>query len=87
MTIRKEKQDAAEKIAARAFAKSYLQSLIPNVLDNLASNGYFFEKIEKEIESQVLPYLTAEVEKSLKKQETARAIVDGIILSLTVRSY
>ncbi|KAJ3304523.1 Radial spoke head protein 3 [Kappamyces sp. JEL0829] len=85
LAIQKEKQDVAEKIAARAFAKSYLQSLIPNVLDSLASNGYFFEKIEKEIESQFLPYLTGEVEKSLKKQETARALADDIIRSAIAR--
>lgn len=77
LTAQKEKLEVAEKIEARAFAKSYLQSLIPNVLGGLASNGYFFEVIEKEIESQLLPWLTTEVEKNLKKQQTARAIADG----------
>lgn len=75
--IQKEKEEVAEKVAARAFAKSYLQTLIPNVLDSLASNGYFFEKIERELESQFLPWLSTEVEKSLKKQQVARAVADS----------
>lgn len=79
LTIQKDKQEVAEKVAARAFAKSYLQTLIPDVLDTLASNGYFYEKIEKELDMQFIPWLNNEVEKSLKKQQTARAIADGTI--------
>lgn len=77
MSIQKDKQEVAEKVAARAFAKSYMQNLIPDVLDTLATNGYFYEKIEKELESQFLPWLNGEVEKSLKKYQTARALADG----------
>ncbi len=84
IAIQKEKSEVSEKIAARAFAKSYLQSLIPSVLDTLATNGYFYDKIENELESQLFPWLTAEVEKSLKRQQTARAIADGIITFLII---
>ncbi len=84
LAIQKEKQEVAEKVAARAFAKSYLQTLIPNVLDSLASNGYFFDKIEKEIESQCLPWLTGEVEKNLKRNQTARAVADGTLKLLNL---
>ena len=37
--ILKEKQDITEKIAARAFAQSYLNTLVPTIFDNLM---YFF---------------------------------------------
>jgi hypothetical protein len=79
LAIQKEKQIVAEKIAARAFAQSYLQNLVPVTLDSLATNGYFYNEIEKELETEFLPWLTAEVQKSLQKYTTARAIVDGII--------
>jgi hypothetical protein len=74
----KEKKEVAEKVAARAYAKSYLQTLIPTVFDNLASNGYFYEKIQSELESQILPWLSNEVGKSLKRHELCTKITDGI---------
>jgi hypothetical protein len=39
-------QDIAQKIAARAFAKSYLQDLVPSVFNNLRENGYFYDAVE-----------------------------------------
>jgi hypothetical protein len=44
-TIQSE-QDVAQKIAARAFAKSYLQDLVPSVFNNLRDNGYFYDPVE-----------------------------------------
>ncbi|KAJ3130522.1 Radial spoke head protein 3 [Nowakowskiella sp. JEL0407] len=77
--ILKEKQEVAERIAARAFAQSYLQNLLPAVFDSLATNGYFYDTVEKEIDSMFLPWLTAEANKSLDKSNTARSLVDDII--------
>jgi molecular chaperone DnaK (HSP70) len=76
--LEKEKLEVAEKIAARAFAKSYLQNLVPSVFDKLANNGYFYEKIVLELESQFMPWLTSEVEKGLKKQDLCQRLVDGM---------
>ncbi|KAI9203051.1 radial spoke 3 protein [Polychytrium aggregatum] len=81
LRILKEKQEAAEKIAARAFAQSYLQNLVPSVFDSLATNGYFYDVVEKEVESLFLPWLTGEVEKSIESQRTARILLDDIIYS------
>ena len=39
-------QDVAQKIAARAFAKAYLQDLVPSVFNNLRENGYFYDPVE-----------------------------------------
>ncbi len=44
--LRKEKE-TAEKIAARAFAQSYLSDLVPSVFGTLADNGYFFDPVER----------------------------------------
>jgi hypothetical protein len=77
--ILKEKQEAAEKIAARAFAQSYLRDLIPSVFDSLSANGYFHDIVEKEVEMEFLPWLAGETEKSMAKLLDAQAIVDDII--------
>lgn len=77
IAIQKEKQEVAEKIAARAFAQSYLKTLIPATLDKLATNGYFYEEVEKEIDTEFLPWLTREVQSSVHKYNIARSITDG----------
>ena len=46
--LRKEKE-TAEKIAARAFAQSYLADLVPTVFGTLSDNGYFFDPVERGI--------------------------------------
>lgn len=43
---RREESDMAEKVAARAFARSYLQDLIPAVFKNLRENGFFYDPVE-----------------------------------------
>jgi len=44
--VRKEKE-TADKIAARAFAHSYMADLIPSVFGNLTNNGYFYDAVER----------------------------------------
>ena len=44
--LRKEKE-TAEKIAARAFAQSYLADLVPSVFGTLSDNGYFYDPVER----------------------------------------
>jgi hypothetical protein len=78
--VLKEKQDATEKIAARAFAQGYLQSLMPTVWENLSNNGYFYDKIEKEIETETLPWLTNGVLKNIGSLSKAQTIIDGILI-------
>nr|KAJ3423213.1 Radial spoke head protein 3 [Polyrhizophydium stewartii] len=86
LRILKEKQEVAEKIAARAFAQSYLNTLIPSVFESLATNGYFYDVVEKEVEISVLPWLTSEVEKNIERHILSRRIVDDLI-RVHVRSF
>ena len=44
--LRKEKE-TADKIAARAFAQSYLADLVPSVFGSLSDNGYFYDPVER----------------------------------------
>ena len=84
LRLLKEKQEATEKIAARAFAQSYLNSLIPNVFESLSTNGYFYDHIEKELESGVLPWLTSEIEKGIETHNLSKKLVDGNFKAMIV---
>ncbi|XP_033504989.1 radial spoke head protein 3 homolog [Epinephelus lanceolatus] len=76
--LQKEKE-TAEKIAARAYTQQYLADLIPAVFTSLRSHGYFYDPVEKDIETNFLPWLMSEVNNSLEKRHTARAVLDTII--------
>ncbi|XP_078619811.1 radial spoke head protein 3 homolog B-like isoform X1 [Branchiostoma floridae x Branchiostoma japonicum] len=76
--LRKEKE-TAEKIAARAFAQSYLADLIPSVFGTLADNGYFFDPVERDVESGFMPWLMETVEKAIDKSVLGRTMVDVLI--------
>jgi len=39
--------ETSEKIAARAFAQSYLADLVPSVFGMLSENGYFYDPVER----------------------------------------
>ncbi|KAI8999461.1 radial spoke 3 [Gaertneriomyces semiglobifer] len=81
LKILQEKQEVAEKIAARAFAQSYLQNLVPSVFQSLTTSGYFYDVTEREVESQFLPWLTEEVQKSVDRVSVARNSLDGRSMS------
>ncbi|KAK7494520.1 hypothetical protein BaRGS_00014173 [Batillaria attramentaria] len=53
--LRKEKE-TADKIAARAFAQSYLADLVPSVFGTLSDNGYFFDPIERVVARRIELY-------------------------------
>ena len=40
-------KETAEKIAARAFAQSYLADLVPSVFGTLSEHGYFYDPVER----------------------------------------
>jgi len=44
--MRKE-AETCDKIAARAFAQSYLVDLVPSVFGMLFDNGYFYDPVER----------------------------------------
>ncbi|KAL5035484.1 hypothetical protein RTP6_003168 [Batrachochytrium dendrobatidis] len=81
LSILKDKQEVSEKIAARAFTQSYLNGLIPSVFENLATNGYLYDVVEKEMETSVLPWLTNEVKQKMDQYTLSCKIVDDLIRS------
>lgn len=72
-------QDVAQKIAARAFAKAYLQDLVPSVFNNLRENGYFYDPVEHEIETSFMPWLMNQTLTQVNQLVLGRTILDSII--------
>ncbi|KAG9344649.1 hypothetical protein JZ751_010334 [Albula glossodonta] len=82
--LRREKE-TAEKMAARAFARQYLMDLLPSVYTTLQDNGYFFDPVERDVETTFLPWLMTQVNSTLEKHYVARAVLDMIIRDVTQR--
>ncbi|GCB78050.1 hypothetical protein scyTo_0017695, partial [Scyliorhinus torazame] len=82
--VLKKEKDTADKIAARAFAQSYLADLIPTVFSTLRDNGYFYDPVERDVEKVFLPWLMGEVKTSIEKRILGRTMLD-IILHLIFR--
>ncbi|VDL59462.1 unnamed protein product [Hymenolepis diminuta] len=67
------RKETIEKIAARAFARVYIEPLIPNVYEQLHMNGYF------KIEEDFIPGLLDDVSEELNRERAYRLVVDSII--------
>lgn len=72
-------RETADKIAARAFAQSYLADLVPSVFSTLRINGYFFDPIEREIEENFMPDLLDEVAGEMESRVMARVMLDSLL--------
>ncbi|KAM4040308.1 radial spoke head protein 3 homolog isoform 1-T2 [Anomaloglossus baeobatrachus] len=72
-------KETAEKVAARAFAQQYLADLIPSVFSSLRDNGYFYDPVERDVETGFMPWLMGEVTKALERNELGRTVLDLLI--------
>ncbi|NWR65815.1 RSPH3 protein, partial [Bucorvus abyssinicus] len=79
MQLLQKQKETAEKIAAQAFARHYLADLIPSVFNNLRESGFFYDPIERDIETEFLPWLMTEVEETLERKVLARTVLDSLI--------
>ena len=73
-------RETAKKVAARAFAKSYLTDLVPSVFDALTAHGYFYDHVEREITGEFIPWLMGEVRVDLSGTVDARRLLDDVIM-------
>ncbi|XP_069708134.1 radial spoke head protein 3 homolog [Phaenicophaeus curvirostris] len=82
MQMLQKQKETTEKIAARAFAQHYLADLIPSVFNNLRDSGFFYDPIERDIETEFLPWLMTEVEETLEKKVLGRTMLDSLICAV-----
>ena len=57
----KKRKDTEDKIAARVFAKNYAQSLMPSVMEDLKSKGFFNDRVSRDIFKEFMPKLINDV--------------------------
>lgn len=78
-------KETAEKLAAKAFAKSYLSDLVPSVFNNLRENGYFFDPVERDIEVGFMPWIINQTLKELDNVLVGRTLLDLLIKEVVTR--
>ncbi|XP_028253570.1 radial spoke head protein 3 homolog [Parambassis ranga] len=83
--VLEEEKEIAEKIAARAYTQTLLADLLPRVFTSLRTHGYFYDPVEKDIETNFLPWLMDESHNNMEKRFTARQLLDTIIYEATKR--
>jgi hypothetical protein len=76
--VRSERAEVSQKFESWNFAKGYIADLIPNVFQNLKQSGYFYDRMEKDIENDFLPWLDMNVDRNFGNWQLARDLLDGI---------
>lgn len=72
-------RDTAARIAACAFAQSYLADLVPVVFGSLSIHGYFYDPVERDVEQAFMPWLLQSVEDQVKKELFGRRLLDSML--------
>jgi len=83
--ILKLEKETAEKLAAKAFAKSYLTDLVPSVFNNLKSNGYFYDPVQRDVEVGFMPYIMELTANELDQAELGRLLLDELIKEVVTK--
>ncbi|RVE66335.1 hypothetical protein OJAV_G00106500 [Oryzias javanicus] len=76
-----EEKEVAEKMAARALTQQQLHDLVPSVFASLRREGYFYDPVERDVETNFFPRLVDDVQRVLQKKCRARELLD--VLSFT----
>lgn len=82
--LRMEKE-TAEKLAAKAFAKSYLSDLVPSVFNNLRENGYFYDPVQRDLETGFMPWIMESTLAQLDQNLLGRMLLDSILKSVIMQ--
>lgn len=76
-----------EKVAAAAFARSHLSSMMNQVFGQLVEDGHFYDPLTREVEETFLPGIYNRVAVSLDKQAFAHQLTDALIASTVELGY
>ena len=75
-------RETAEKLAAKAFAKSYLSDLVPSVFNNLRENGYFYDPVQRDLETGFMPWIIEHTLSELNQLSVGRLLLDSLLRSV-----
>lgn len=68
-----------EKISAAAFAKNYMAGIESSVLDRLTKLSYFYDPVEREIETSFMPWIAQLATQKCKSYEVAGKLADVVV--------
>merc|ERR1711988_1583568 len=68
-----------EKVAAAAFAKNYMAGIESSVLDRLTKLSYFYDPVEREIETSFMPWIAQLATQKCKSYEVAGKLADVVV--------
>lgn len=71
------RRQVQEKTAAQAFARAYIDQLLPSVFERLTAEGFFYDPVERETEREFMPWLLERVDYRLLEMEAAEEILQG----------
>lgn len=72
--------ELGQKVAARAFARSYLANLSELAFDQLEDSGHFVDPVEKEIQDSFIPWLFDSVVETTNNHISSSSCVDALIV-------
>lgn len=61
------------------FSKSFLSTLELRVLSRLQDEGWFHDAVEREVETEFMPWLMSQTDAELQKARRAQQMVDELI--------
>lgn len=75
-----------EKLASRMFSKQFLGNLENRVFARLEDEGWFYDAVEREVETEFMPWLFDSVEQNLVKMRKTRSLVDELVARATEKA-
>lgn len=76
--IEREQKELREKIAARGYAEFFASDLISSAITTLKRRGFFYDEVERDIETNFMPWLAKAMLESGETRDLQEAIVDQV---------
>jgi len=72
-------EELQEKVAARSFAKNYLNDLHEAVFSSLEETGHFYDPVHKEVDEVFMPWLLTKVVDEVVAHVDSRRLADELV--------
>ena len=78
LKVEQEQRELRHKIAARGYGEFFASDLMGDAISLLERRGYFYDEVEREIETQFLPWLSSVIAEANETHELCDAIVNCV---------
>ena len=77
----REEQELAKTLVARTVSKSYMVDLRESIMSSLEAEGFFYDPVKREVESEFIPWLVDKVRDEVSQHQVARSQLDALLIS------